>query len=193
MSTIASYYMRLYSKMSKRASYCGLNYFLQIYINHALSCMHCACKKGCGHCAFSSRIIIIREGQVILPTRLRHQLDNKRLYTTRITFVADSQLAIYFAETTHAAIHFNYSQLHSQVASQLFCITRITSLAIASYIFCANYPVILFVIAIHSQLARQLVSQLATYLVSYIAICDWIYQNPPHAHTQWQRMFFITN
>ena len=33
--------------------------------------------KGCGHCTISSRIIIIREGQVILPTRLRYKLDSK--------------------------------------------------------------------------------------------------------------------
>ena len=48
------------------------NYFLQICVDHALSSMHFVLKKGRGRCTFSSRIIIIRKGQVILPTRLRY-------------------------------------------------------------------------------------------------------------------------
>ena len=48
------------------------NYFLQICVNHALSCMHFVGKKGRDRCTISSKIIIIREGQVILPTRLQY-------------------------------------------------------------------------------------------------------------------------
>ena len=48
------------------------------------------------------------------------------------------------------SFHYSYSQLHSQLASQSYCTTRITFF-LNSYIFCSNYPVILFYIA--SQLA----------------------------------------
>ena len=57
---------------------------------------------------------------------LRYQLDSKRLCTTRITFVANS----YIFCSNNTAIHYSYSQLHTQLASQLYCTTRITSLAI---------------------------------------------------------------
>ena len=45
------------------------NYFLQICVDLALSCMHFVSKKGRGRCTISSRIIIIREGQIILPIK----------------------------------------------------------------------------------------------------------------------------
>ena len=48
------------------------NYFLQICVYHPLSCMHFVWKKRRDHCKFPARIIIIREGQVILPTRFRY-------------------------------------------------------------------------------------------------------------------------
>ena len=48
------------------------NNFLQICIDCALSCMYFVRKKGRGCCTISSRTIIIREGQVILPTRLQY-------------------------------------------------------------------------------------------------------------------------
>ena len=49
------------------------NYFLQIAVSIApfLALMHFVRKKRRGRCTISSRIIIIREGQVNLPTRLR--------------------------------------------------------------------------------------------------------------------------
>ena len=47
-----------------------IKFILQIFVDRTLSCMHFVGKKGRGRCTISSRIIIIREGQVILPTRL---------------------------------------------------------------------------------------------------------------------------
>ena len=103
-----------------------------------------------------------------------------------------SQIAIYSAQTTQPFIISN-SQLHSQLISQLYCTTRITFLT-NSYIFCLNYPAIIFIIAIASQLASYIVPpefpslqiaiyfaqtiqpffslqlQLVTYLVSQLSI-----------------------
>ena len=62
------------------------NYVLQIAIYASiapfLALMHFVRKKRCGRCTISSRIIIIREGQLILPTRLRSLLagQQKALY-----------------------------------------------------------------------------------------------------------------
>ena len=100
--------------------------------------MHFVCKKRRDCCKFPSRIIIIREGQVILPTRLRYQLDSKRLCTTRIIFLTNS----YVFCSNHPAILYSYSQLHSQLASQLYCTTRITSLTIR------DQPIVLLFLSI---------------------------------------------
>ena len=99
------------------ANMCQSHPFLHAICMHAFcmhACMHCiqnacmhfVCKKGRGHCTFSSRVIIIREGQVILPTRLRYWLDSKRLCTTRITFLANSYI---FCSNYDPAIHYSYS------------------------------------------------------------------------------------
>ena len=44
----------------------------KVYTDFSLIVMYFVRKKGHGHCTFSSRIIIIREEQVILPVKLRY-------------------------------------------------------------------------------------------------------------------------
>ena len=63
--------------------------------------MHFVLKKGRGRCTFSSRIIIIRKGQVILPTRFRISWTAKGSVPPELP---PSQIAIYFAQTTQPFI-----------------------------------------------------------------------------------------
>ena len=78
-------------------------------------------KKGHGHCTFSSTIKIIREVQVNLSVYKALILDNKQLLSNTIDYEA----------------------------TQVSYTTRIAFL-VDSYIFCSNYPAILFIIAIAS-------------------------------------------
>ena len=96
---------------------------------------------------------------------------SKRLCTTGITFLADSQLYILLKPP---------SQLHSQLAI----------LYHQNYLLRNSQLYILLKLLNDSFHYSYL--QLVTQLVSYIAICDWICQNPPHMHTMAKNVF-ITN
>ena len=95
------------------------NCFLQICVDRALSCMSFVRKKGHGCCIISSRIIIIREGQVVLPSSFDISWTANGSVPPKLL---SSKIAMYFAQTMHPAIHYSCSQLHSQLASQLYCI-----------------------------------------------------------------------
>ena len=78
MSTIGT--TRDYTSKCLNVLYCGLNSSIIIFANMRRSrlFLHAVCtQKGHGRCTFSSKIIIIREGQVILPTRFLYQLEGK--------------------------------------------------------------------------------------------------------------------
>ena len=134
--------------------------------------LHAFCtQEGAWSLQFSSRNIIIRERQVILPTRfdINTQLDIKRLCTTRIAFLTNS----YIFCSKYPAIHYSYSQLHSQLASyivpqELPPLQLETSL-LCFYFYPLCYAAVLLKFSYYAQ-EQELLSDLCFYMQFCMAI-----------------------
>ena len=149
--------------------HCGLNssiiIFLQICVNHAF--LHAFCtQEGAWLLNIFFQNHNYQGGTGNFTYVQGFDIQQKALYHQNY-FLADSQLYI-FAQTT---------QLVTQLFSQLAILYHQNYLPRNSQLYFAQTTQPFFSL------------QVVTQLVSYIAICDHICQNPPHTHTT----FFNTN